>query len=51
MKALNTAGVQLQTTKNGKGQFAFEFHGHYDIDDIDTVPFEVYVKAGTAPTP
>ena len=47
MNALNTSGFQLQTTKNGKGQFAFEFHGHYDIEDIDTVPFEVYVKAGT----
>lgn len=51
MNALNTAGFQLQTTKNGKGQFAFEFHGHYDIENMDTVPFEVYVKAGTAPTP
>lgn len=46
MKALNTAGFQMQTTKNGKGQFAFEFHGHYDIEAIDTVPFEIYVKAG-----
>ena len=27
--------------------FAFEFTGHYSIDDIDTVPFEIYVKAGT----
>lgn len=47
MNALNTVGFQLQTTKNGKGQFAFEFHGHYDIEDQETVPFEVYVKAGT----
>lgn len=47
MNALNTAGLQLQTTKDGKGQFAFEFHAHYDIEDIDTVPFEVYVKAGS----
>lgn len=51
MNALNTAGFQLTTTKNGKGQFAFEFHGHYDIEDIETVPFEIYVKAGTTPTP
>ena len=50
MNALNTAGFQLQTGKNKKGQFAFEFHGHYDIDDIETVPFEIYVKAGTTPT-
>ena len=46
MNALNTTGFQLQTTKNGKGQFAFEFHGHYDLDNIETVPFEIFVKAG-----
>lgn len=52
MNALDTAGFQIQTTKNGKGQFAFEYHGHYDINDIDIVPFEVYVKAGgSSPTP
>ena len=50
MNALNTTGFQLQTTKNGKGQFAFEFHGHYDLTDIDTVPYEIYVKAGTTPS-
>lgn len=48
MNALNTGGFQWQTTKDGKGQFAFDFHGHYDLEDIDTVPFEIYVKAGTA---
>lgn len=47
MNALNTAGMQWQTTDKDKGQFAFDFHGHYDIEDIDEVPFEVYVKAGT----
>lgn len=50
MNALNTTGFQLQTTKNGKGQMAFEFHGHYDMTDMDTVPVEIYVKAGTAQT-
>jgi len=49
MHGLNTAGFQLTTTKNGKGQFAFELHGHYDLTNIDTVPFEIYVKAGTSP--
>lgn len=48
MDGLNTVGVQWQTTKDGKGQFAFEYHGHYDIENIDTVPFEMYVKAGTS---
>ena len=50
MKGLNVTGLQLQTTKDGKGQFAFEIHGHYDLTSIDTVPFEVYVKAGTSPS-
>lgn len=48
MSALNTTGFQLRTTKNGKGQFPFDFHGHYDMTDPDAVPFEIYVKAGTA---
>jgi len=47
MNALNTGGMQWQTTKDGKGQFAFDYHGHYDMTDIDTVPYEIYVKAGT----
>ena len=47
MHGLNTGGFQWSSTKDGKGQFAFDFHGHYDMTDIDTVPFEIYVKAGT----
>lgn len=47
MNALNTAGIQWTTTKDGKGQFAFDFHGHYDLESVDEVPFEIYVKAGT----
>ena len=50
MNALNPSGFQWQTSKDGKGQFAFEFHGHYDMEAIDTVPFEIYVKAGTTST-
>ena len=45
--ALNTSGFQIQSTKDGKGQLAFEFHGHYSIDSQDTVPFEIYVQAGS----
>lgn len=48
LNALNTTGFQIQSTKNGKGQFAFDFQGHYSIDSQDVVPFEIYVKAGTA---
>lgn len=48
LKAYSTGGFQWQSTKDGKGQFAFEFTGHYDLEDIDKVPFEMYVKAGSA---
>ena len=34
--------------KNNKGKLAFEYHGHYSIADQETVPFEIYVKAGVA---
>lgn len=50
MNALNTGGFQITSSKNAKGNLAFEFHGHYSIDAQDTVPFEIYCKAGTAPT-
>lgn len=48
INALSTGGFQLQTSDKSKGQFAFTFTGHYSINAQDTVPFEVYVKAGTA---
>lgn len=48
MNALNTGGFQLQSGDKSKGQFPFEFTGHYSIDAQDVVPYEVYIKAGTA---
>ena len=48
MNALSTGGFQLTTSDKAKGQFAFEFTGHYSMDKQNTPPFEVYVKAGTA---
>lgn len=48
LNGLSTGGFQLQSGNRAKGQFAFEFTGHYSIEDQDVVPFEVYVKAGTA---
>lgn len=48
MNALNTAGFQIQSTKNEKGQLAFEYHGHYSIEEQDIVPFEIYVKEGSS---
>lgn len=48
MNALSTAGFSIQTGDKSKGQFSFEYMAHYTIADQTTVPFEVYVKAGTA---
>lgn len=48
MNALSTGGFQLQSTDKGKGNFAFELTGHYSISTPDVVPYEVYIKAGTA---
>ena len=48
MNALSTGGFAIQSSDNGKGNFAFTYTAHYSIDTQDTVPFEVYVKAGTA---
>lgn len=44
--ALNTAGIRIASSKNAKGQMAFEYHGHYSMDSQDEVPFEIYCKAG-----
>ena len=46
LNALSTGGFQVQTTDNGKGNFALELTGHYSISTPDTVPYEVYIKAG-----
>lgn len=50
LNALNTSGIQITSAKNAKGQMAFEYHAHYSMDAQDTVPFEIYCKAGTAAT-
>lgn len=47
LNTLSTGGFQLKTSDKAKGQFAFEFTAHFSMDAQDTVPFEVYVKAGT----
>lgn len=50
MNSLNTGGFQITSAKNAKGQMAFDFHGHYSLENIEEVPFEVYCKAGVAGT-
>ena len=48
MNALSTGGFQIKTADKSKGQFAFEYTAHYSMSAQDTVPFELYIKAGTA---
>jgi len=46
MSALSTGGFQIKSADKSKGQFAFEFTGHYTMANQSKVPFEVYVKQG-----
>ena len=46
--ALSTGGFKIQSGDKAKGAFEFEYTGHYSIEHIDTVPFELYIKAGSA---
>ena len=48
MNALSTGGFKLQSGDKAKGQFAFDYTAHYSMEAPDTVPFELYIKAGTA---
>lgn len=50
MNALSTGGFQLKTADKNKGQMAFEYTAHYSISKQDVVPYELYLKAGTAET-
>lgn len=47
MNVLSTGGFKLKSNDDGKGDFEFELTAHYDLEDIDIVPYEVYVKTGT----
>lgn len=48
INALSTGGFKIQSGDKAKGAFEFEYTGHYSIKHIDTVPFELYIKAGSA---
>lgn len=48
MNALNIDGFSGTFAKEGNGQFAYTLKAFYDMDDMSTVPFEIYIKAGTA---
>ena len=48
INALSTGGFKIQSGDKAKGAFEFEYTGHYSIKHIDVVPFELYIKAGSA---
>ena len=48
INTLSTGGFQIQSGDKAKGQFAYEFTAHYSIAQQDKVPFEIYIKSGTA---
>lgn len=48
LNALSTGGFQMKTADRSKGQFSFEFTAHYSLSNQDKVPYELYIKAGTA---
>lgn len=48
MNALSTGGFSMQTTDKGKGTFEFTFTGHFSMAAQDKVPYEIYIKTGTA---
>lgn len=48
INALSTGGFKIQSGDKAKGTFEFEYTGHYSLGNIDAVPFEIYIKAGSA---
>lgn len=47
MNSLSTGGFKIKANDKAKGNFDFEFTGHYSMDAQTTVPFEIYIKTGT----
>lgn len=43
---LSTSGFQLKSNDDGKGDFAFELQAHYDLENVEHLPFELYIQAG-----
>lgn len=48
INALSTGGFKIQSGDKAKGTFEFEYTGHYSLKDTNVVPFELYIKAGSA---
>lgn len=48
LNTLSTGGFAIQSGDKSKGQFAFTYTAHYSNSAQTVVPFEVFIKAGTA---
>lgn len=48
LNTLSTGGFHIKSNDRGKGNFSFTYTAHFSINDQDTVPYEVYIQAGTA---
>lgn len=48
INALSTGGFKIQSGDKAKGTFEFEYTGHYSIANTAVVPFELYIKEGSA---
>lgn len=46
MNALSTEGIEITTSKNGKGTIGMTLQGHVSMEAQDTMPMEFYVAAG-----
>lgn len=46
LNALSTGGYKLKSNDSGKGTSDFEFVGHYDLSNMDVIPYEVYISDG-----
>lgn len=48
MNALSVDGFSGTFGKNGNGTFPYTLKAFYDMEDMDSVPFDIYIKAGEA---
>jgi len=51
LNALSTGGFSMKTSDKEKGEFSVEFTGHVSMNELDVVPMEFFIKAGTDETP
>lgn len=46
INAISSGGFQIQSNDKGKGDFSFEYTANYSLEDVDKVPYELYVRGG-----